>query len=453
MAVKSMEELVALCKRRGFVFQGSEIYGGLKGTYDLGPLGVELKKNIRNAWWKSLVYERDDVEGVECSHLSAPLVWKYSGHEDTFSDPLVDCKKCKGRFRADHLTDNKCPACGSTELTEPRPFMLMMKTNIGPVDDGSSFAYLRAETAQGTYLNFKNVLDSTSRKIPFGIAQHGKSFRNEITPRNFLFRQREFEQAEMQFFVEPGTDEKWFEEWKQIRLDWWQKMGIAKENLQTSVHENLAHYAKAAEDIEYKFPWGFDEIEGIHNRQDFDLGSHTKNQKDFDIKASVMPNTDSTEKMAYTDQVKNETYIPFVIEAAAGLDRAMIVFLNEAYNEEILANGEKRVVLKLHKNLSPIKVAVVPLKKNNEAIMQKCHDIKNSLLKLGIGRVSLENIGNIGKAYRRHDEIGTPICITVDFDTIEQSPASVTIRNRDTMEQTRVNVDELEAYIKNYFNE
>lgn len=450
MPVKSMEELVSLCKRRGFVFQGSEIYGGLKGTYDLGPLGVELKKNIRNSWWKSLVYERDDIEGLECSHLSHPLVWKYSGHEDTFSDPLVDCKKCKGRFRADHI-NGKCPQCGSTDLTEPRPFMLMMKTNIGPVDDGSSFAYLRAETAQGTYLNFKNVMDSTSRKIPFGIAQHGKSFRNEITPRNFLFRQREFEQAEMQFFVEPGSDEHWYKTWHDIRLKWWINQGINPENLRTTPHETLAHYAKAAQDIEYRFPWGFDEVEGIHNRQDFDLGSHTKAQADYDIKAKVKPNTDSVEKMCYLDQINNTSYIPFVIETAAGLDRAMVALLNEAYTEEDLGEGNARIVLKLKKHLAPIKVAIIPLKKNNDAIMDKCHEIKNSLLKLGIGRVSLENIGNIGKAYRRHDEVGTPICITVDFDTIEKTPASVTIRDRDTMEQHRVNLDSLSQYIKDYF--
>lgn len=452
MPVKSMEELVSLAKRRGFVYQGSEIYGGLKGTYDMGPLGVELKKNIRDAWWRAMIYERDDVEGLEASHLSHRLVWKYSGHEDTFSDPLVECKKCHARMRQDKMKDQtKCDVCGSTELTEPRQFLLMMKTNVGPVDDGSSFAYLRAETAQGTYLNFKNVLDSTSRKLPFGIAQHGKSFRNEITPRNFLFRQREFEQAEMQYFVKPGEDEKYYEEWKTIRRQWWIDQGLKPEHLRFLPHEQLAHYAKAAVDIEYEFPWGFDEIEGIHNRQDFDLGSHTKNQDEFDIQAKVKPNTDSTTKLNYADPVTKENFIPFVVETAAGLDRAMIAIINEAYDEETLPDGSTRSVLRFKKHLAPIKVAVIPLKKNNEGIMSKCHEIKNNLLKLGIGRVSLENTGNIGKAYRRHDEIGTPLCITVDFETLENQPESVTIRDRDTMEQHRINTADLASYLKEYF--
>ena len=452
MSVKNMEELVSLCKRRGFVFQGSEIYGGLKGTYDLGPLGIELKKNIRDAWWRAMVYERDDVEGLECSHLSHPLVWKYSGHEDTFSDPLVECKKCHARMRQDKMKDQtKCDNCGSTDLTEPRQFMLMMKTNIGPVDDGSSFAYLRAETAQGTYLNFKNVLDSTSRKLPFGIAQHGKSFRNEITPRNFLFRQREFEQAEMQFFVKPGEDTKWYDEWKEIRRNWWISQGLEEKHLRFAPHEQLAHYAKAALDIEYEFPWGFDEIEGIHNRQDFDLGSHTKNQEEFDIQAKVKPNKDSTTKLNYADPVEKENFIPFVVETALGLDRALIAIMNEAYTEEKLEDGSTRTVLKLKKHLAPIKVAVIPLKKNHEGIMNKAKEIKNNLLKLGIGRVALENTGNIGKAYRRHDEVGTPLCITVDFETLENQPESVTIRDRDTMEQIRINLSDLKDYLKNYF--
>ena len=452
MPVKSMEELVSLCKRRGFVFQGSEIYGGLKGTYDMGPLGIELKKNIRDAWWRAMVYERDDVEGLECSHLSHQLVWKYSGHEDTFSDPLVECKKCHARMRQDKMKDQKkCDNCGSTDLTEPRSFMLMMKTNIGPVDDGSSFSYLRAETAQGTYLNFKNVLDSTSRKLPFGIAQHGKSFRNEITPRNFLFRQREFEQAEMQFFVKPGEDEKWFEEWKEIRKNWWIAQGLEEKHLRFLPHEQLAHYAKAAVDIEYEFPWGFDEIEGIHNRQDFDLGSHTKNQDEFDIQAKVKLNKDSTTKLNYADAVEKENFIPFVVETAAGLDRALIALMNEAYNEETLPDGSTRVVLKFKKHLAPIKVAIIPLKKNHDGIMNKAKEIKDNLLKLGIGRVALENTGNIGKAYRRHDEIGTPLCITVDFETLENQPESVTIRDRDTMEQIRVNTADLASYLKEYF--
>ena len=451
MSAKTMDEIVALFKRRGFVFPGSDAYGGLKGTWDFGPLGVELKKNIRASWWKAMIYDRDDVEGLECAHISNPLIWKYSGHEGSFSDPLTDCKKCKNRMRADHIKDGKCPYCGSTDLTPPRPFMLMMKTNIGPVDDGSSFAYLRPETAQGTYLNFRNVVDTTARKIPFGIAQHGKSFRNEITPRNFLFREREFEQAEMQFFVKPGTDEQWFEQWKKNRLNWWIAQGIPAEKLRFHDHEQLAHYAKAATDIEYEFPWGFDEVEGIHNRQDFDLGSHTKNQEDFNIQAKVMKNTDSTVKFSYTDVSDGTTFIPFVIETAAGLDRVFTALLIDAYTEETLPSGETRIVLKLKKHLSPIKVAVIPLKRNHAGIMDMAKKIKADLMKTGIGRVMLEDSGNIGKSYRRHDEVGTPICITVDFESIEKEPATVTIRDRDTMAQTRVAVSDLAHYVKDYF--
>ena len=452
MPVKNMEELVNLCKKRGFVFQGSEIYGGLKGTYDLGPLGIELKRNIRDSWWKSFIYERDDIEGLECSHLSHRAVWKHSGHEDTFSDPLVECKDCHTRMREDKMEDpTHCDKCHSSNLTEPKKFLLMMKTNIGPVDDGSSFAYLRAETAQGTYLNFKNVLNSTNRKLPFGIAQYGKSFRNEITPRNFLFRQREFEQAEMQFFVKPGEDEKWFEEWRAIRFQWWVEQGLKSENLRITPHTTLAHYAKAAEDIEYKFPWGYDELEGIHNRQDFDLGSHTKSQELFDIQAKVLPNTDSNTKMSYLDQETKKEFIPYVIETAAGLDRAMIALINEAYTEEKLPNGSSRVVLKLKKHLAPVKVAIVPLAKNNPAIMMTALKIRKALQTLGSGRVVFENSSNIGKAYRRHDEIGTPICITVDFNTIENGSHPVTVRDRDTMKQTSVNLENIVDYVRGYY--
>lgn len=452
MALENMEELVSFCKKKGFVFQGSEIYGGLKGTYDMGPLGVELKKNIRSNWWRSMIYERDDIEGLESSLLSNRLIWKYSGHEDNFSDPLVECKKCHSRMRQDKMKDQSCcDYCGSHDLTEPKNFLLMMKTNIGPVDDGENFAYLRAETAQGTYLNFKNVLNATSRKLPFGIAQHGKSFRNEITPRNFLFRQREFEQAEMQFFINPAEDEKWFEEWKNIRLNWWINNGIAKENLQIHPHDTLSHYAKAAVDIEYKFPWGYDEVEGVHNRQDYDLGSHTKSQDSFKIHAKVKHNVDSNEKMSYRDLVTGEEFLPFVIETAMGVDRAMIAFLSEAYTKEKLENGDERVVLKLNKTLAPVKAAIVPLAKNNDKIVELAHEIKDKLLKLGLGRIVYENTGNIGKAYRRNDEIGTPICVTVDFETIESTSQSVTIRDRDTMKQVRVNIDKLEEYITEFY--
>ena len=452
MAFENMEELVALAKARGFVFQNSEIYGGLKGVYDLGPLGIELKRNIRDSWWRSMIYERDDIEGVECSHLSHRLVWKHSGHEDTFSDPLVECKHCHSRMREDKMKDpTRCDTCGSSDLIEPRKFMLMMKTNIGPVDDGTSFAYLRPETAQGSYLNFVNVLNSMNRRLPFGIAQHGKSFRNEITPRNFLFRMREFEQAEMQFFVPPGEDEKWFNEWKKNRIEWWIKQGVDPKKLRTTPHTTLAHYAKAAEDIEYQFPWGFDEIEGIHNRTDFDLGSHTKSQNNFDIQAHVMPNTDSSVKMSYRDPITNKEFIPFVVETAAGLDRAMVVLMNEAYTKETLENGKTRAVMKFKKHIAPVKVAIIPLVKNNPQMVQTAMRLRRELQELGIGRIILENSGSIGKSYRRHDEIGTPLCVTVDNTTIEDSRHPVTVRDRDTMKQISVEIGNLPKYIHDFY--
>ena len=454
MVATSMEQLVYLCKRRCFIFQNADIYGGLQGVYDYGPLGVELKNNLKAAWWRSMVYERDDVEGLDAAILTNQKVLHYSGHEDTFSDPMVDCKKCKGRFRADHLKDNKCPNCGSTDLTEPRPFNLMFKTAIGPVDDGSSFGYLRPETAQAIFTQFKNVVDSTSRKLPFGIAQIGKSFRNEITPRNFIFRVREFEQAELEYFVNPGEDEKWLEEWKEARVKWWEEQGLKRENINiyTTPKEDLAHYAKACYDIEYQFPHGMEELEGIANRTDYDLGNHTKAQEEMNLTSHCHENRESTQKLCIMDD-KNKWVVPFVIEPSMGVDRGVLAVMTEAYTEEDLGNGNIRTVLKLKKHLAPIKVAVIPLKKNNEQIMAKCYELKKNLLKLGIGRVALENTGNIGKAYRRHDEIGTPICLTVDFETIEQQPESVTIRDRDTMEQIRVNTADLREYLLNYFRE
>lgn len=453
MVATSMDQLVSLCKRRGFIFQNADIYGGMQGVYDYGPLGVELKNNLKAAWWRSMVYERDDVEGLDAAILTNRKVLKYSGHEDTFSDPMVDCKKCKGRFRADHLKDHKCPNCGSTDLTEPRPFNLMFKTQVGPVESEENLAYLRPETAQAIFTQFKNVVDSTSRKLPFGIAQIGKSFRNEITPRNFIFRVREFEQAELEYFVYPGEDEKWHEIWKNARIKWWEEQGLKREhmNIYTTPKEDLAHYAKACYDIEYQFPHGMEELEGIANRRDYDLGNHTKGQEEFDLEAHCHANPDSTTKLCIRDKEHNRWVIPFVIEPSMGVDRGVLAVMTEAYTEEDLGEGNSRIVLKLKKHLAPIKVAVIPLKKNNEDIMNMCHQIKNNLLKLGIGRVALENTGNIGKAYRRHDEIGTPICITVDFETIEQEPKSVTIRDRDTMEQHRVNVDDLPNYLRDYF--
>ena len=453
MSATTMEQLVSLCKRRGFIFQNADIYGGMQGVYDYGPLGVELKNNLKAAWWRSMVYERDDVEGLDAAILTNRKVLKYSGHEDTFSDPMVDCKKCKGRFRADHLTDNKCPLCGSTDLTEPRPFNLMFKTQTGPVENDENLAYLRPETAQAIFVHFKNVVDSTSRKLPFGIAQIGKSFRNEITPRNFIFRVREFEQAELEFFVAPGEDEKWHEISKEARIKWWEEQGLKKENINiyTTPKDDLAHYAKACYDIEYRFPHGMEELEGIANRRDYDLGNHTKSQEEFELEAHCHKNPESTTKLCIRDEQNNKWVIPYVIEPSMGVDRGVLAVMTEAYTEEDLGEGNSRIVLKLKKHLAPIKVAVIPLKKNNEEIMQKCHEIKNNLLKLGIGRVALENTGNIGKAYRRHDEIGTPLCLTVDFETIEQEPASVTVRDRDTMEQVRVNIADLPNYLRDYF--
>ena len=454
MQEKKMEDIVSLCKKRGFIFPSSSIYGGLQGVYDFGPLGVELKNNLRNAWWKSMIYERDDIEGLDSAILTNPLTLKHSGHEDTFTDPLVDCKDCKKRMRADKLAKpGQCDYCGSKNLTEPRAFNLMFKTNVGPVDDGSSFAYLRPETAQGIFTNFRNVLDTTSKTIPFGIAQTGKSFRNEITPKNFLFRVREFEQMEMEFFVEPGTDEKWHQYWLDTRYKWWLDQGLKAENikLQPQTKEELAHYAKATTDILYKFPHGFDEIEGVADRRDFDLGSHTKNQEEFSIEARVMENKDSNTKLNYQDVVNKKSYIPFVIEPSAGLDRGLLAILCEAYNVEKVGENE-RIVMKFKKHLAPVKVAVIPLAKNNEKIVAKCHEIKEMLQKLGIGRIRYEDTGNVGKAYRRNDEIGTPLCITIDFETFEKEPESITIRDRDTMEQVRVNVSDLKSYILNYFN-
>ncbi|MDR2526807.1 MAG: glycine--tRNA ligase [Rickettsiales bacterium] len=443
-----MEEIVALCKRRGFIFQSSLVYGGLQGVYDFGPLGVELKNNLKNAWWKSIVYERDDVEGLDSAILTNPLTLKYSGHEETFTDPLVDCKNCKKRMRFDKLEKvGQCDFCGSKDLTEPKPFNLMFKTNVGPVDDGSSFAYLRPETAQGIFTNFKNVLDSTSRTLPFGIAQIGKSFRNEITPKNFLFRVREFEQMELEFFVNPGDDEKWHKYWIDFSYEWWQIQGLKPENLKKFVQpkEELSHYSKGTTDILYKFPHGFDEIEGIANRQDFDLGSHTKAQNDFKISAKVLENKNSVLKLDY-----NKT-IPFVVEPSWGVERGILAIICESFTKEKIDDKE-RIVLKFKKHIAPIKVAVIPLARNNEKIVSKAQEIKNRLQKLGIGRIKYEDTGNIGKGYARNDEIGTPICITVDFETLESSAESVTIRDRDTMKQTRVNTNELEQYVKDYFS-
>ena len=445
MPAKNIDELIALCKRRGFIFQSSEVYGGTQGLYDYGPLGVELKNNIKNSWWKSVVYERDDVEGLDASILTKQAVLKYSGHEETFTDPLVDCKSCGERFRADQVPDY----CKKEDLTEPRQFNLMFKTNVGPIDDGKTFAYLRPETAQQIFTNFKNVVDSTSRNIPFGIAQTGKAFRNEITLKSFIFRVREFEQMELEFFVIPGTDEEWHKKWVDLRLDWWEKQGVSKKNLELYdvPKDELAHYSKATVDIMYKFPHGVEELEGIANRTDFDLGSHSKDQKELNLKSKVIENNESNAKLALKNE-KNEWMVPFVIEPSAGVDRAVLAILNEAYDVEKVDDKE-RVVLKLKPHLSPIKAAVIPLKKNDEKIVAKAKEIKNKLQKLGLGRVLFENSGNIGKNYRRHDEVGTPVCITIDFETLEEN--TITVRDRDTMKQKRISETRLEEEFKKLF--
>ena len=443
-----MEELVALCKRRGFIFQSNEIYGGLQGLYDYGPLGVELKNNLKQSWWREMVFDRDDVEGLDASILTKPSVLKFSGHEETFTDPLVDCRDCKSRWRADQLKSENCPSCGSSNLTDPRPFNLMFKTAVGPVEDNESYAYLRPETAQHIFTNFKNVVDSTSKQLPFGIAQIGKAFRNEITPRNFVFRVREFEQMELEFFVAPGTDEQWHESWVEARINWWDEQGVSKNNLELyHVPESeLAHYSKATVDIMYKFPHGLEELEGIANRTDFDLGSHSKNQSELDIQSSVLENNESNARLATQDQETKKWTVPYVIEPSAGVDRGVLAILNEAYKVEKLEDGKTRTVLNLKPHLSPIKAAVIPLKKNHDGLVETAAKIKKDLQKLRLGRVLLENSGNIGKSYRRHDEIGTPLCITVDFDTLDDD--TVTVRDRDTMQQTRMDIAELPKYLE-----
>ena len=445
-----MDELVSLCKRRGFIFQSSEIYGGLQGMYDFGPLGVELKNNLKSAWWKSMVYERDDVEGLDASILTNQLVLNYSGHEDTFTDPLVDCKSCKSRWRADQIGDT-CPNCGSKDLTDPRPFNLMFKTNVGPVEDEGSIAYLRPETAQQIFTNFKNIVDSTSRALPFGIAQIGKAFRNEITPRNFIFRVREFEQMELEFFVEPGEDNLWHDKWIEERSKWWESQGVSKKKIRflEVPKDELSHYSKRTVDLMYEFPHGEEELEGIANRTDFDLGSHSKNQDQLNIQSKIRKNSDSNSRLAIQNKDTNEWIVPFVIEPSAGVERGVLAILNEAYKVEKLEDGKERIVLALKPHLSPIKAAVIPLKKNNDDLVSLAKNIKDELQSLGRGRVLLENTGNIGKSYRKHDEVGTPMCITIDFDSLENN--TVTIRDRDSMDQKTIQIQQLTTYFSNFF--
>ena len=433
--VDSLDTIVNLAKRRGLIFPSSEIYGGLRSTWDYGPIGVELKRNVKNAWWRHMVQLRDDVVGLDAAILMAPKVWEASGHVETFNDPLVECLNCHQRFRADHLPESgACPNCGNKAFTDPRNFNLMFKTYMGPVEEAAAAVWLRPETAQGIFVNFGTVQQTARKKIPFGIAQVGKSFRNEITPGNFIYRTREFEQMEMEFFCEPGTDEKWHQYWIDERLAWYTRYGIKDENLRLREHEQdeLSHYSKRTVDIEYAFPftdWG--ELEGIANRTDFDLSQHQK----F-----------SGEDLTYFDQEKNVRYLPYVVEPAAGADRATLAFLIDAYTEETARSAkgeeEKRVVLKLHHALAPYKAAVLPLSRN-ERLVPTAREVAASLRSLWM--IDYDDAGSIGRRYRRQDEIGTPYCVTVDFESL--SDRAVTVRERDSMAQERVGMDQLVGYL------
>lgn len=422
-----MDTLVSLCKRRGFIFQSSEIYGGFGSAWDYGPLGVELKRNVKNIWWRDLVQNREDIVGLDASILMSPQVWIASGHVEKFTDPLVDCKSCQRRFRADQVGDS-CPECDG-ELTEARQFNTMFKTFVGPVEDDASVAYLRPETAQGIFVNFPNVQSATRRKLPFGIAQIGKAFRNEITPGNFTFRTREFEQMEIEYFVQPATDEEWFEYWVKERLEWYKRYGIKEENLRLRKHgpEELSHYSKATYDIEYNFPFGWSELEGIANRTDFDLRRHAE----F-----------SGKDMTYFDEETGEHIYPYVIEPSGGIDRAALAFLVDAYHEEEV-RGRKRVVLRLHHDLAPVKVAVLPLLRNRPEIVALAKDIARDLRPHFV--VIYDDTASIGRLYRRQDEIGTPYCVTVDVQSLEDR--AVTVRERDSMEQVRPPVAELKELL------
>jgi glycyl-tRNA synthetase len=455
MAARSdrMDTIVSLSKRRGFVYPSSEIYGGLRASWDYGPLGVELKNNIKHQWWRSMVQERDDIVGLDSSVILAREVWEASGHITEFVDPLTECMSCHKRFRADHLIEAyeakhghpperglaelTCPNCGNKgTFTEPRMFSGLLRTYLGPVEDESGLAYLRPETAQGIFINYKNVLQSSRKKLPFGIGQIGKSFRNEITPGNFIFRTREFEQMEMEFFVRPGTDEEWHQTWIDTRLDWYKDLGIREQNLRLFEHpkEKLSHYSKRTVDVEYRFgfpgsEWG--ELEGIANRTDFDLTTHGR--------ASGVD-------MTYLDQETGERFVPYVVEPAAGVDRAALVFLLDAYTQDeapdARGNLEKRTVLRLDRRVAPVKVAVLPLSRNAD-LSPRARDLAAALRKRW--NTDFDDASAIGRRYRRQDEIGTPYCVTVDFDTLNDQ--AVTVRERDSMRQERIGIDQLQAYL------
>ena len=429
---KLMDKIVSLAKRRGFIFQSSEIYGGINSCYDYGPLGIELKRNIKEAWWRAMVIEREDIEGLDAAILMHPRVWEASGHVENFTDPMVDCRNCKARFREDDLNPDKpgqCPRCGTKEaLTEARQFNLMFKTFMGPVEEQANVIFMRPETAQGIYVNAFNVMQASRQKVPFGIAQIGKAFRNEITPGNFIFRMRAFEQMEMQFFVKPGEDDKWFEYWMEQRMQWQLSLGLRKSKLRFHEHgpDELAHYAKKAFDIEYEFPFGWNEFEGIHNRTDYDLGRHAEY---------------SGKDLRYFDQDENRKYIPYIIETSAGCDRTLLTCLVDAYDEETV-EGETRVVLHLSPKIAPIKAGIFPLVKRDgmpEIGLKLRDELKKQF------KVFYDESGAIGRRYRRMDEAGTPFGITIDSQTLEDQ--TVTIRERDSMQQTRVALDKVADFI------
>jgi len=438
MNTTSLEKIVALAKRRGFIYPGSEIYGGLGGTWDYGPMGVELKKNIKDLWWKAMVYERDDIVGIDAAILMNPKAWEASGHMEAFTDPLVECKICHQRFRADKAEEIKAHEsthAGTTiEWTEPRQFNLLVKTYLGVLEGKQAELYLRGEITNGVQVNFKNVVSSSRVKIPFGIAQIGKAFRNEITPGNFVFRSREFEQMEVQFYIKPDETEggKWFEYWKQNRMDWYLSLGMKEENLRFRDHEEKerAHYAKAATDIEYNAPWGWQEFMGIHNRGNWDLSRHQEY---------------SNKPMAYNDPVTGEEFIPWDIETSAGVDRSLLFFLLDSYYED-----EKRVVLKLHPKLAPVKAAVFPLLANKPELTEVARAVYQDLKQHISGLIQWDDRGNIGKRYLAQDEVGTPFCITVDFQSLEDK--TVTVRHRDTAQQERIAISELSAYITSHIH-
>lgn len=458
MSAQNIETIVSLSKRRGFVYPASDIYGGLGSSWDYGPLGVELANNIKKSWWSWVVYERDDVEGLDSSIVLNRNVWKYSGHETTFSDPLVDCRDCKARLRQDKLdTDANgqfvCSNCGSTNLTDPRPFNLMFRTTIGAVsadDDPTALAYLRPETAQGIFINFKNVLDTSRRKLPFGIAQIGKAFRNEVTPGNFIFRTREFEQMEIEYFVNPPDAGRAHQEWIDGFHSWINSIGISDANLKDyeQSKQELAHYSERTVDILYRFfperedeakQW--DELMGIANRTDFDLRVHSKKPEDAEGKRI---NPDSTEDLSYFDTATNERFYPYIIEPSIGVNRTLLAVMMDAYTEKTNDKGETRVILKLKPEMAPIKVAVLPLAKNKPEIVEMAKRLKKDLQPSM--RAVYDDTGGIGKLYARQDEIGTPFCVTVDHESLEDN--GVTVRDRDTWEQERVNMSRLAEYLK-----